>query len=77
MRLSHSQELERLGFEWNSLGAAWEDRLSELADYRKIEGHCNVPQHYSDSTKLANWVGKQRAQYRLHLEGKTSRHTIE
>jgi hypothetical protein len=22
---------------------AWEDRLSELADYRKIHGHCNVP----------------------------------
>jgi hypothetical protein len=23
---------------------SWEDRLSELADYRKIHGHCNVPQ---------------------------------
>jgi hypothetical protein len=24
---------------------AWEDRLSELADYRKNHGHCNVPQN--------------------------------
>jgi hypothetical protein len=35
------QELKSLGFEWNSHGAAWEDHLNELADYRKIQGHCN------------------------------------
>jgi hypothetical protein len=29
-----------LDFEWD-YRAAWEDRLSELADYRKIQ-HCNV-----------------------------------
>jgi hypothetical protein len=33
-----SQELESLGFEWDSHSAAWEDRLSELADYHKIHG---------------------------------------
>jgi hypothetical protein len=26
----------------------------ELADYRKIHGHCNVPQIYKESSKLAN-----------------------
>jgi hypothetical protein len=42
MTLSRIQELESLGFEWkSSIGSAWEDRLSELAGYRKI--HCNVP----------------------------------
>jgi hypothetical protein len=51
---------------------AWEARLSELADYRKIHGHCNVPANYSENSKLANWVGAQRREYRLHLEGKTS-----
>jgi hypothetical protein len=30
--------LERLGFEWDCLSAAWEVRLSELADYQKITG---------------------------------------
>jgi hypothetical protein len=25
------------------LGAAWEVRLSELAEYQKKHGHCNVP----------------------------------
>jgi hypothetical protein len=44
MTLSRIQTLESFGFEWgsHSHSAAWEDRLSELADYRKIHGHCNV-----------------------------------
>jgi hypothetical protein len=66
------QELESLGFEWNRHGAAWEDHLNDLADYRIIQGHCNVPQHGSDNLKLAAWVGEQRCQYRLHLKGKSS-----
>jgi predicted chitinase len=74
------QALENLGFEWNSLGAAlgaaWEDRLSELADYRKNQGHCNVPHMYSENTKLAHWVTTQRKTYRLHQEGKTSPMTL-
>jgi hypothetical protein len=53
-------------------GSAWEDRLSELTDYRKIHGHCNVPRRYSANSKLANWVTTQRRNYRLHREGKTS-----
>jgi hypothetical protein len=70
------QELESLGFEWGEYVTAWEDRLSELADYRKIHGHCNVPHNYSENIKLANWVGTQRCQYRLHLEGKRSQMTL-
>jgi hypothetical protein len=43
-----------------TLGAAWED-LSELADYRKIHGHCNVPPL---QRKLRWVVGQnQRNQY--------------
>jgi hypothetical protein len=72
---SRIKELESLSFEWDSYGAAWEDRLSELVDYRKIHGHCNVPENYSENTTLANWVKKQRCQYRLHLEGMTSNMT--
>jgi hypothetical protein len=73
-RMTHSriEELESLGFEWGCSGTVWEDRLSELAGYRKIHGHCNVPQNYSENTKLANWVTTQRSNYTLHQEGKTS-----
>jgi hypothetical protein len=58
------QELESLGFEWGYCVTAWEDRLSELADYRKIHGHCNVPNKYSENIKLGTWVANQRIQYR-------------
>jgi hypothetical protein len=39
-----------------------EDRLSELADYRKIQGHCNVP---IATVNTPNWlIGcYQRTQY--------------
>jgi hypothetical protein len=66
------QELESLGFEWNSYDAAWKKRLSELAAYRKIHGHCNVPQHYCENIQLGSWVSKQRRNYKLHQEGKKS-----
>jgi hypothetical protein len=76
MTLSRIQELESLGFEWGCVNAAWEDRLSELADYRKEHGHCNVPQMYSENTKLGRWVGTQRKQYNWHLQGKPSPMTL-
>jgi hypothetical protein len=75
MTLSRIQELESLSFEWDIHGVAWEDRLSELADYRKIHGHCNVPQRCTENSKLAKWVKKQRSNYKLHLEGKRSHMT--
>jgi hypothetical protein len=66
------QELESIGFEWGSHIVAWEDRLSELADYCKEHRHCNVPSRYSENTKLGTWVKTQRKQYRFHLEGMKS-----
>jgi hypothetical protein len=62
------KELESLGFEWDRRGAVWEDRFSELADYRKIHRHCSVPRVYSENPQLGQWVGTQRKQYKLHLE---------
>jgi hypothetical protein len=75
MTKSRIQELESVGFEWDSHSAAWEYRLSELADYRKIKGHCNVPYKCTEYAKLAKWVTTQRYQYRLHLEGKKTHMT--
>jgi hypothetical protein len=56
-------------------GGNGEGHLSELADYLKEHGHCNVPKSYSENTKLAVWVANQRAQSRLHREGKESQMT--
>jgi hypothetical protein len=78
MTIFRIQALESLGFEWewNSYGAAWEGRLSELADYRKIHGHCNIPSNNSENTKLCQWVQTQKTEYRLHLEGRPSSMTL-
>jgi hypothetical protein len=46
-------------------GRTWDDRLSELADYRKLHGHYYVPYRYRENTKLGLWIGNQRKQYRL------------
>jgi hypothetical protein len=73
------QELESEGFEWKPPRGSltpWEDRLSELADYSKIHGHCNVPISYSENAKLGAWVGTQRTQYSYHVKGKQSQITI-
>jgi hypothetical protein len=75
MTLSRIQELESLGFEWDSNGAAWEERLGELADYRKIHGNCNVPRKYSENLKLACWVETQKKQYNLYVNGNKSHMT--
>ena len=64
------QELKRIGFEWRICLPVWEECLSELAEYHKIHGHCNVPGKYSENSKLANWVATQRKTYRFVEEGK-------
>jgi hypothetical protein len=69
MTLSRTQALESLGFKWNRHGATWDDRLSQLADYRRIHGHCNVPQKYSENTQLGEWVSTQRSQYKSRIKG--------
>ena len=67
--------LENIGFVWDSQGAAWGERLSELKEFRKVYMHCNVPSNYSENPQLATWVKCQRRQYKLHLEGKPSNMT--
>jgi hypothetical protein len=68
------QELESLGFEWRVCVTTWGDSLNELAEYRKIHGHCNVLR--KDDSKVSRWVERQRYQYRLQQEGKISQMTL-
>jgi hypothetical protein len=73
--LPRIEALESLGFEWGSR-VDWEARLSELANYHKIHGHCNVPQRLSENSKLSTWVATRRSQNWLHLDGKISQITL-
>jgi hypothetical protein len=61
--------LEQLGFVWNTHGAAWLERWNELAEYRRMSGHSNVPANSSEKRQLAIWVKCQRRQYRVYKRG--------
>mmetsp|Transcript_337 Transcript_337/g.475 ORF Transcript_337/g.475 Transcript_337/m.475 type:complete len:386 (+) Transcript_337:660-1817(+) len=64
--------LENIGFIWDSHEAAWQERLKELLEFKKIYGTCAVPSKYSPNQQLARWVKCQRRQYKLFTEGRKS-----
>ena len=66
------EQLETIGFVWDSHSSAWVERFNELRTFREKVGHCNVPSHYAECPPLATWVKCQRRQYKLFWQGKTS-----
>lgn len=52
--------------------AQWDVRYRALRRYRKEYGHCLVPYNWPVDPSLAQWVKRQRYQYRLKTEGKKS-----
>jgi hypothetical protein len=55
------RKLEALGFVWDTVTAAWEVKLAELAAFKAMPGHdCSVPRGYPANPPLGTWVDKQR-----------------
>ena len=75
------QSLEKLGFEWELRAApspyTWEEHRQQLADFKEEFDHTNVPQSYAENKPLANWVKRQKNQYKLFKASKTSSMTRE
>lgn len=71
------QALKEIGFVWDSQGAAWGERLSELNDFCRKFSHCNVPSNFAENPQLATWVKCQRRQYKVYKEGKASNMTSQ
>jgi hypothetical protein len=61
--------LDELGFIWDTRDHRWETRYAELKHYKQRFGDCDVPFAWPENTKLANWVGHQRA---FHKSGMLS-----
>jgi Helicase associated domain. len=60
-------KLDSIGFVWNphdELAIAWQQKLEELAQFKAIHGHCNVPAKYSVNKPLGAWVDTQRTRRR-------------
>ena len=77
MTMERLQDLESVGFVWDSQGANWSERLQELKDYRAEYGDCNVPTNYRPNRPLATWVKCQRRQKKLFDRGESSNITRE
>ena len=58
------EKLKAIDFPWNRgeyySDQLWETMFEQLADYKNKFGHCDVPQKYSKSRRLAHWVNSQR-----------------
>eukprot|EP00978_Attheya_sp_CCMP212_P018679 scaffold51595_cov58-Attheya_sp.AAC.1 len=69
------EKLERIGFEFNCRAPllSWNQSFQELVDYKKINGHTNVP---TCSGQLGGWVSYQRRGSRSLKEGNDSSLTI-
>ena len=68
--------LEKLDFGWKRR-LTLENRLAQLADYRKNNGDCNVPCQFEGYNNLGKWADNQRQQHRLYKEDKECSMTKE
>jgi hypothetical protein len=50
----------------------WNSRYEELVEFKRQNGHCNVPQRYSHNKALGKWVHKQRQEFKKKREGKAT-----
>lgn len=48
----------------------WDQRFSELKEYKRKYGDANVPFGFEENAQLASWVASQRAYYKNYTEGK-------
>ena len=39
---------------------SWNERYAELVEFRRLNGHCQVPQRYPLNPALGKWVHNQR-----------------
>lgn len=68
------ERLNAIGFTWDPQGAAWNKMYEMLQEFKKNNGHCNVPHAWSENVKLGRWVARLR---KLWKEGKLSQEQIK
>ena len=64
LRAEQVRKLDALGFQWSPQASAsadhWNERLCQLAAFKKRFGHCLVSTLSKDCATLGNWVRTQR-----------------
>src|SRR5262245_21597524 len=55
------QQLDELGFVWNTFETDWAEGFRYLTIYKEREGHCRVPvEHMENGFRLGQWARVQR-----------------
>jgi hypothetical protein len=54
------KRLDSIGFSWDLKKHRWEKNFFKLIEFKKSNGHCNVPQLYTEDPLLGIWVSVQR-----------------
>jgi hypothetical protein len=75
------KRLDDIGFEWEPSPnlKTFEDRCTELLEFKEENGHCRVPKTKSKDVKyysLGNWVGNMRSPYRAIQRGEKPKRNI-
>lgn len=69
-----ARALQSIGFSWNTGGTSWETSFAELKEFKRIHGHCKVPNARPESRRLAKWA---RDQHRKILSGELAEDRIK
>lgn len=56
--------LEGLGFVWNTLDAAWNEKFAALLMYKQNHGNFKVPKKWDENPTLGDWCTKQRMAFK-------------
>lgn len=75
--INRIQLLESIGFIWDAHAAAWQEKWNELAAFKRVNGHCDMPAHDPHNVQLSSWVKCQRRQYKLFQAGKPSHMSLQ
>jgi hypothetical protein len=59
------------------LNISFDERLVQLAKYKRKNGHCKVPKTFTGYNNLGMWVNNQRRRYRKYKEKKPKPITVE
>lgn len=77
MTAERVEQLDSVGFCWDTHEATWLERLRELKEYKKEHGDCSVPTTYAANPKLGTWVHHQRRQHKKFQQGQECHITQE
>lgn len=72
-------KLEAEGFVWKVARQkqCWYENYQQLAEFKRLYGHCRVPRKYDENPKLGSWVQTQRTEMKYLKEGKRTSHITE